>query len=470
MSGTRRELFQAMAGNRRTFLKTAATGAAAAISATAQSRPPNIVLIYCDDLGYGDLGSYGSCISTPNLDQMARDGMRFTHFTSASAVCSPARAALMTGRYPNRYGIPRVINPDDRYGLPDSETTIAQMLKPAGYSSICIGKWHLGSLPQFLPTSKGFDEFYGVPYSADMYPLPLMHNLDIIEEPANVSTLTQRFTQCAVNYIDNAKASPFFLYMAHSAPHLPLLPSAAFQGSSGQGLYGDVVREVDASVGAVLQALKDNGLDSNTLVLFSSDHGPWYQGSTGGLRHRKGEIFEGGVRVPLIARYSGSIPAGQVCSGLTTSLDILPTVAAFTGAPLPQNPSDGIDISPMLKGWTNELSRDAFLYFNDIQLQAARIGQWKLHVTRFNTWAFTPEPALGRINLPLPNPELYNVAQDKYEGHDRAGRNADVVASIRSRMDALIQTFPSGVVAAWTNSLSARAGQSSVGALPVPAP
>jgi arylsulfatase A len=464
---TRRELFQALAGNRRTFLKAAATGAAAVITAEAQSRQPNVILICCDDLGYGDLGSYGGTIRTPNLDLIAQQGIRFTHQTSACAVCSPARASILTGRYPNRYGIPRVIDPDDTYGLPASETTIAQMMKGLNYSTTCIGKWHLGSLPQFLPTNHGFDQFYGIPYSADMYPLPLMHNLDIVEQPTDVSLLLQKYTQWAVNYIGNAGSNPFFMYYAPSAPHLPLMPSGAFSGMSGQGLYGDVVMELDASVGSIMQALKSSGLDSNTLVIFTSDHGPWYQGSTGGLRQRKGEIFEGGVRVPLLARYPGAIPPGQVSSTLTTSLDFLPTIAAFTGAALPFNPLDGIDITPVLRGWQTDLTRDAFLYFNDVELQAARLGPWKLHVTRFNSWAFSPEPAGGRLNLPLPNSELYNVTQDLDESHDRSLRNPDQVTAIRARMDALIQTFPGGIVGAWKNTLSYQVQNTSVGALPV---
>lgn len=464
---TRRELFQALAGNRRTFLKAAATGAAAAITANAQTRQPNIILICCDDLGYGDLGSYGGTIRTPNLDLLAQQGIRFTHHTSSSPVCSPARAGLLTGRYPNRYGIPRVIDQDDTYGLPSTETTIAQMLKGMKYSTTCIGKWHLGSLPQFMPTNLGFDEFYGIPYSADMAPLPLMHNLDTVEEPTDISLLLQKFTQWGVNYINNAGNNPFFMYFAPAAPHLPLMPSTPFAGSSGQGLYGDVVTEIDSSIGALMQALKGAGLDSNTLVVFTSDHGPWYQGSTGGLRQRKGEIFEGGVRVPLIARYPGAIPSGQVGTNLTTNLDILPTIAAITGAAMPSNPSDGVDISPVMRGWQADVTRDAFLYFNDVELQAARMGQWKLHVTRFNSWAFSPDPAGGRLNLPLPQTELYNVAQDMDESHDRSLRNPDQVTAIRARMDALIQTFPDGIVGAWMNTLSYQVQNTSVGALPV---
>jgi len=472
MNQSRRELFQKVAGNRRTFLKAAAT-TTAALSAVgtgqgSQLSQPNIILINCDDLGYGDLGSYGSNIYTPNLDQIAQEGMRFTHFTSASAVCSPSRAALLTGRYPNRYGIPRVINPTDPIGIPDSETTLAQVLRTAGYSTMCIGKWYLGSLPQYMPTNRGFDGFYGIPYSADMYPLPLIQNGRVIEEAAVISTLTRRYTQAAVNYINNnVSGRPFFLYMAHSAPHIPLLPSPSFQSTSGEGLYGDVVREIDSSVGQIMDALKNNSIDSNTLVMFTSDHGPWYQGSTGGLRGRKGEIFEGGVRIPFIARYPGFIPPGQVCECLTSNLDILPTLASITGASLPQNPCDGIDITPLLKNSQTSLSREAFLYFNDVELQAARLGDWKLHVARFNTWAFTPEPAGGRCNLPLPSPELYNVASDRDESHDRSGRNMAVVANIRTRMDQLILTFPQGIVNAWNDSLANRVQNTSAGALPI---
>src|SRR5689334_4302224 len=263
IAGSRPASSSDSAASRRSFLRTAAAGAAVALNVTAAvSSTPNIVLIFCDDLGYGDLSCYGSDIYTPNLDRMAQEGIRFTHFNAGAPVCSPSRASLMTGRYPIRSGIPRVLNPGDTNGLPDSETTIAQMLKPSGYATMCVGKWHLGTLPQFLPTNHGFDEFYGIPYSIDMPPRPLMHNLDIIEQPASLDTLTQRYTQQAVSFIQRSRNTPFFLYMAHSFPHIPLNASTPFQGLSGQGSYGDVVQEIDASVATVLQALKDNGLDS----------------------------------------------------------------------------------------------------------------------------------------------------------------------------------------------------------------
>jgi arylsulfatase A-like enzyme len=330
-----------------------------------------------------------------------------------------------------------------------------------------VGKWHLGSQPQFMPTNHGFDHFYGIPYSIDMAPRPLMQDLTIIEQPANLDNLTQRYTQQAVNFINKSKNGPFFLYMAHSFPHIPLDASTPFVGGSGQGLYGDVVQEIDASVGTVLQALKDNGVDSNTLVMFSSDHGPWYQGSTGPLRMRKGEIFEGGIRVPFIARLPGAIPGGWICAGLATNLDVLPTVASLTGAALPQNPLDGVDISPLLTGQQKSLNREAFLFFNDVCLQAARIGPWKLHVSRFNIPAFSPQPAGGLVNLPLPSPELYNVVSDPDETHERAARNPDVVADLQGRMARLIQTFSGDALNSWHDTLRRKVGPTPVGAWPV---
>ncbi len=455
---------------RRAFLKTAAAGAMLAVSARSESRRPNIIMIFADDLGYGDLSCYGSNISTPNLDRMAQEGIRFTNFCAASPVCSPSRAALMTGRYPTRLGIPRVIDPTDNSGLPDSETTVAQMLKSAGYATMCVGKWHLGSFPQYLPTKRGFDEYYGIPYSIDMTPRVLMHNTGIIEQQCRLDNLTQRYTQVAVDFITRSKNSPFFLFMPHSFPHIPCTVSKPFLGNSGQGIYGDTIQEIDASVGQILQTLKDNGIDSNTLVMFSSDHGPWYQGSTGGLRGRKGETFEGGMRVPFIARFPGFIPSGQVSQAFTNNMDILPTVAGITGATLPENPLDGIDIGALLSGRQSDLSREAFLYFNDICLQAARLGPWKLHVARFNSQMFTPEPPGGRLNLPLSNPELYNVASDPDESHDRADRNSAVISDIRSRIDRLMLTFPSGVANEWYDTLDRKVHFTPAGAPPVQSP
>ena len=442
-----------MIGNRRSFFK-AATAAGLSLQARADSTtPPNIIVILADDLGYGDLSCYGSAIDTPNIDQMAGDGVRFTQFDSASPVCTPSRAAWLTGRYPTRYGLPRVLDSSDTYGLPDSETTIAQMLKGAGYSTMAVGKWHLGSLPQYMPTNHGFDEFFGIPYSIDQGTRPLMHNLDIVEQPATLETLTQRYTASAVDYITRARTNPFFLYMGHSYPHLPLAVSSSFSAKSNEGLYGDVVQEIDWSVGQVLQAVKDNGLDSNTLVIFSSDHGPWFQGSPGRLRGRKGETFEGGVRIPFIARYPGLIPSGQVQKAFATSMDLLPTLGRLAGAMLPGLPLDGVDIRGLLTGDVSSVSRDTFLYFNDVYLQAARNGNWKLHVSRFNSPPFYPAPAEGRLNLPLPSAELYDVSRDLDESHDRSIRNPSVVADLQGRIARALQSFPPDIQDAYARTM-----------------
>jgi arylsulfatase A-like enzyme len=394
--------------------------------------------------------------------------MQFQQCNSSAPVCTPARAGILTGRYANRYGLPRVLDVTDTYGLPSTETTIAAMLKPAGYATMCVGKWHLGSAPQYFPMNYGFDEWYGIPYSIDQGNRPLMHNYDVIQQPAELGSLTQFYTQQAVNFINRAKG-PFFLYLAHSFPHIPLGASQPFLGKSFQGMYGDVVQEIDNSTGQVLAALKANRMDSRTLVIFTSDHGPWYQGSPGRLRGRKGETFEGGVRVPFVVRYPGVVAAGQQSDTLASTLDILPTVASLTGAPPPQNPLDGVDLSPVLSLQQTDVARDAFLYFNDVYLQAARVGTWKLHVTRFNMPAFTQPPAAGRLSLPLPAPEMYDVVADPEEGHDRAGRNPGTVAAIRARMDALIQTFPADVQNAWYTTLQQKVGATPAGSYPVPA-
>jgi arylsulfatase len=397
---------------------------------------------------------------------MAQDGALLLHCNAAGPVCSPSRAGLLTGRYPTRSGITDVLFPNSCTGLPASETTIAGMLKPLGYRSMCVGKWHLGSDPQFLPTNHGFDEFYGLPYSHDMSPLPLMHNTQVIEEPADLTTLTRRYTEQAVAFIANAKNSPFFLYMAHFQPHIPLVVSEQFRGKSGLGMYGDAVQEIDWSVGQVLKALMDNGLDSNTLVIFTSDHGPWYQGSSANLRGRKGDNFEGGVRVPFIARFPGRIPKGYVSSELASNMDILPTVSALCGAPLPVNPLDGVNIWPLLTRKETSISRDLLLYFDCLHLQCARLGVWKLHVARYNTVAWGPVPACGRINLPLRKPELYLLKLDPSEHYDVADDNPEIVSGIMERMEALVPTFPANVRNDWSLTLSLKVGDIPAGALP----
>src|SRR5712692_10175089 len=257
--------------NRRNFLRVGAGALASRLAGA--NRLPNIIMIYADDLGYGDLACYGSKIRTPNLDRMAAEGVRFTDFYSANALCSPSRAALLTGRYPTRVGVPRVLGPKSTEGLPDDEMTIAEMLKPKGYKTMCIGKWHLGHLPQFLPTRRGFDNYFGIPYSNDMNPRLLLRDTTVIEQSARLDNLTQRYTEQALQFIRRSSSSPFFLFVPHTFPHIPLAASSRFRGKSPLGLYGDVVEELDWSVGEVLAALKKNSLDDNTLVMFSSDNG-----------------------------------------------------------------------------------------------------------------------------------------------------------------------------------------------------
>jgi arylsulfatase len=447
--------------NRRQFL-----GSAAGALSAKPAGPPNIVFIYCDDLGYGDLGCYGSKIRTPNLDRMAAEGMRFTQFYSANPVCSPSRAALLTGRYPTRVGVPRVLVPRDTTGLPDSETTLAQMLKPRGYKTMCVGKWHLGHLPQFLPTRRGFDEYYGIPYSNDMSPRPLLHNTETIEEPAKLETLTPRYTEQALRFIERSKGAPFFLYMPHTFPHIPLAASARFRGRSPLGLYGDVIEEIDWSVGEVFGALKKHGLDNDTLVMFSSDNGPWFQGSPGRLRGRKGMTYEGGVREPFLARFPGRIPRGSVCRGVAGTVDILPTFAALTGAALPKLPRDGIDIWPLLTGQKQELEREALLYFDNWNVQCARWRRWKLHLARYNAMAYSPAPPGGRINMFLHPPELYDLENDPDESYDVAPENPGIVEEIRGRVERLVAGFPEEVRKAYAESQALKTAPTAIGAVP----
>ena len=438
-----------MSLSRRAFL-----GTTAALLARAQSRPPNIIFIYADDLGYGDLGVYGSKIRTPNLDRMAGEGVRFTQFYSANPVCSPSRAALLTGRYPTRTGVERVLFPTDTTGLAANETTIAQMLKPAGYRTMCIGKWHLGHHPEYLPTARGFDEYFGIPYSNDMNPRPLLHNTAQVEEPANLEILTGRYTEQAVRFIEQSRNSPFFLYMPHTFPHIPLAASPRFRGKSSEGLYGDVVEEVDWSVGEVLRSLKQNGLEQNTLVMFSSDNGPWYQGSPGKLRGRKNTTYEGGVREPFLARWPGRIPKGRVSNALASMLDIFPTVAKLCNGALPAKPLDGIDIWPLLRGDKESIDRAPLLYFDNWDLQCARWMNWKLHVARHNTAAYTPAPPGGRHSFLLPKPELYNLASDPDESYDVAAENPEIVSRLQSQIAEMLKTFPEPVQKAWADAQS----------------
>lgn len=369
------------------------------ISGARVETPPNIVLIYADDLGYGDLGSYGAQgYQTPNLDRMAAEGIRLTSFYVATAVCSASRAALLTGAYPHRIGIRGALDHKARFGLNPDEKTIAEVLKERGYATAIFGKWHLGHYPQFLPTRQGFDEYYGLPYSNDMWPnhpvtknyypeLPLMEGERVVQLNPDQSRLTTDYTARAVSFIERNQKRPFFLYLPHSMPHVPLFVSEKFKGKTAQGLYGDVIEELDWSVGEVLRTIGRLGLDRRTLVIFTSDNGPWlpygnHAGSTGGLREGKGTAWEGGVRVPFIARWPGRIPAGMVSRRPLMTVDLLPTFARLAGAELTSDRRiDGQDSWSILAGQRRKSSatRARYFYWLD-ELHAVRRDKWKLHL------------------------------------------------------------------------------------------
>jgi arylsulfatase A len=347
---------------------------------------------------------------------------------------------------------------------------MAQMLKAKDYKTMCVGKWHLGHLPQYLPVKRGFDEYFGIPYSNDMNPRPLLHvtpdKTETVEETATLETLTPRYTEQCLKFIERSKDSPFFLYMAHTFPHIPLAASDRFRGKSPLGLYGDVIEELDWSVGQILDALTKNGLDRNTLICFSSDNGPWYQGSPGKLRGRKGVTGEGGVREPFIARFPGRIPAGKVSSGVTSMMDIFPTVAKLCGGTPSSNPLDGIDIWPMLSGAKPEIQREALLYFDDVHMQCARLGRYKLHLERYTTTQYNPPPVGGRMNLPLKHPELYDLVADPDESYDVAPQHPEIVADIRARVERLMAGFPAPIRTDFERTMSMATGDAAIGALP----
>lgn len=370
---------------------------------------PNIVIVFADDLGYGDLGSFGAIgFETPNLDWMAGHGMRFTNYYSGSGVCSPSRAALLTGCYPTRVGITKVLFPFDSIGLHSDEITIAEVLKSRGYATAAVGKWHLGHHRRFLPLQHGFDEYYGLPYSNDMWathydgtpvtadnmvkqwklnapPLFIVDGNTAVEEVVTLedqSMLTTKYTERAVDFIGRNRDTPFFLYVAHSMPHVPIGVSSKFAGKSDAGLWGDVIMELDWSVGEIVNALREAGIEDNTLVIFTSDNGPWlsygnHAGSAGGLREAKGTPFEGGFRVPCIMRWPGVLDEGSVCSQMASSIDLLPTIAEIVDFPI-ANKIDGVSLMPLLNGSFSSPPRREYFYFSGRSLGAVRIDHWKL--------------------------------------------------------------------------------------------
>lgn len=419
---------------------------------------PNIIIIFLDDLGYGDLGSYGNpTIHTPNIDKMAQEGMKFTQFYAAASVCTPSRAAILTGRYPIRTGLVRgmipgrVLFPNDKKGLEHEEVTIAELLKQKDYATKAIGKWHLGDLPKYLPMQQGFDSYYGIPYSNDMdhvpaknghaayKNVPLMRNEKIVERPAVQNTLTKRYTKEAIDFIKDNSKKPFFLYLAHTMPHVPLHASDDFKDTSKRGLYGDVVEEIDWSVEQILSTLKAQGIDKKTLVILTSDNGPWLVqkengGSAGLLKGGKGTTWEGGMRVPMIARWPGKIPPNTTSVRLSSTMDLLPTIAEITDLPLPDRKIDGKSIFSTLKGAKEENKNDFFAYFRDDRLYAARLGPWKAHFLTQNAY---PDGPLKTENPPL----LYNVEIDPSERFDLAKEHQDIIQEIRRRSDELLTTI-----------------------------
>jgi arylsulfatase A-like enzyme len=425
---------------------------------------PNIVLIFTDDQGYADVGVYGATdFSTPHLDRLASEGVRFTDFYVSQAVCSASRASLLTGSYAQRVSILGALGPFAEVGLNPEEETIAEMLKQRGYATGIVGKWHLGHHEEFLPLQRGFDEYLGLPYSNDMWPvdydgrpatggnkasyppLPLIdgnETVETIDDLDEQATLTTRYTERAVSFIERHRDEPFFLYLAHSMPHVPLGVSEKYEGQSVQGMYGDVIEEIDWSVGQVLAALDRYGLAEKTLVIFTSDNGPWlnfgnHAGSAGPLREGKGTAFEGGPRVPAIMRWPGRIAAGSVTHKMASTIDILPTLAAITGAALPELPIDGVNILPLLEGDASAEPRDRFYFYYAGELRAVRLGAWKRvyqHRTRSYLGVEPGRDGLpGAYTFPTVPSALYDLENDIGEITDVSAAHPEIVR----RLDAL---------------------------------
>ena len=409
-------------------------------SKKASADKPNFIIIFTDDQGYADLGCYGADgFETPNIDQMAREGMKFTDFYSAASVCTPSRAALLTGCYPQRVSMPRVLFPEDKIGLNPDEITIADILKSQGYATACIGKWHLGHLPDFLPTRHGFDYYFGLPYSNDMGPLPLMENERTLRLDPDQSQLTRSYTKKSIEFIKKNADKPFFLYLPHTMPHVPLYVSEKFKGKTKRGLYGDVITELDWSTGEILRTLKELGIDEKTMVVFTSDNGPWlskgeHGGSSKPLRGGKFSAYEGGTRIPCIIRRPGKIPAGAVCSAMATTMDFLPTLAALAGARPPQDRViDGKDISSLLTNPKAKTPHDVFFYYFENQLEAVRSGKWKL-ILPHNRWK---EP------VPM---GLYDLKKDIGEQNNLAAENPDIVKNLSALADKIRHELGDSIV------------------------
>ncbi len=441
----------------------------------ALAQPPNIVFILADDLGYGDLGCYGHPkFRTPRIDRLASEGVRLTQFNTPAPFCAPTRAALLTGRYPFRCGMTANPAPDatpaaDAVALPAGEVTLAQVLKTAGYATALFGKWHLGHHPGSLPTDRGFDEYLGIPYSNDMRPAHLLEGDQVVEYPVVQATLTERLSKRAADFIRRSAGQPFFLLYADPMPHKPLAASEAHYRRSGAGLYGDVMLELDAAVGRVLDALAQAGVADHTLVVFTSDNGPWFGGSTGGLRGMKSTQWEGGYRVPMIARWPGQIPAGRVSDGLGITMDLFATAVKATGAALPDaRVLDGRDLLPLLRGAA--ASPHAFIFGHQgPRLGSVRDARWKLHVLPAGGMRFKagpdgrwPDPrAPDGVTLLAPYEQynlesmpglttgvaaaamqLFDLANDPGEQRDVAAAHPEVVRRLLAAHEAMSRDVP----------------------------
>jgi len=420
---------------------TAGLLSAIGFGATAQTKP-NIIFIYADDLGYGDLGCYGSTLNrTPNLDQMAKDGIRFTDFYSAAPVSSPSRAALLTGRHAIRMGINHVFFPDSYTGIPTSEIKMSEVLRGQGYRTGIIGKWHLGHLHQFLPLQNGFDEYFGIPYSNDMRSVFYLRGNEVEKFSVNQDSITYTYTQEALRFIENNKNRPFFLYLPHNMPHVPIAASANFLGKSANGLYGDVIEEIDWSVGEILKKLDTLGLDGHTIIVFSSDNGPWLtEGPMGGvagpLFQGKGTTWDGGQRVPAIIRWKDKIEGGQVNSDVAAMVDWFPTFVKLAGGSVPSDRIiDGRDLAPVLFG-TGKREHHDFAYLHNGQLQAFRSGDWKIKL---------PEPVYkGNFwteDVPAHDTLFFNLRSDIAERIDVKRKNANEYRVALNRMNHFKETL-----------------------------
>ena len=433
-------------------------------------RPPNFVIVFIDDMGYADIGPFGAeGYQTPHLDQMAKEGRVFTDFYVTQAVCSASRAGLVTGCYNVRVGILGALGPNATHGINANEMTFAELVKQEGYATACFGKWHLGHHPKFLPTHHGFDEYFGLPYSNDMWPyhpgvadlpmdervkrwphLPLVEGTQLIDTQVtgeDQTQLTTRYTEHAVDFIGRNKDRPFLLYLPHSMVHVPLYVSDKFKGKSERGLFGDVVMELDWSMGQIFQTLRKLELDKDTMVIFTADNGPWlsygdHAGSAGPLREGKGTMFDGGCREPTIMWWPGKIPPGTVCKEPAMTIDILPTIAELTGAELPNHTIDGKNIWPLISGQPNAKSpHEAYYYYYGSQLQAIRWGKWKLHFPHgYRTMSGRPGGTGGiptRYDQTKIGLSLFDLESDIAETTNVAEQHADVVATIRGLGDSM---------------------------------